>query len=124
MVEIERLITVVDLAGPDGHSAWAHLHALLATGGRFVLLDDRGWGSGAAIAGASQREVENTARMVVGPDGPGPGETPEQMESLYWLSLERKLRDAGINIGADKLQRLPHDVEISKRLRSLLAENS
>jgi hypothetical protein len=62
--------------------------------------------------------------MVVGPDGPGPGETPEQMESLYWLSLERKLRDAGINIGADKLQRLPHDVEISKRLRSLLAENS
>jgi hypothetical protein len=123
MVDIERLITVVDLDGPDGHSAWAHLHALLATGERLVLLDDRGWGSSGAIAGGSQREVENTARMVVGPDGPGPGETAEQMESLYWLSLERKLRDAGIDIGADKLQRLPHDVEISKRLRNLLAEN-
>jgi hypothetical protein len=93
MVDVERLITVVDLDGPKGHSASAHLHALLTIGGRFVLLEDRGWGSGAPIADRSQLEVENTARMVVGPDGPGPGETPEQMEFLYWRSLERKLRD-------------------------------
>lgn len=126
MGEIERLLTVVDLDDRDtrGHSAWAHLHAVLREGRRFVLLDDRGWSSSALVADRGIQEVKDTAKTVVGPDEPGPGETREQMEVMYWESLERKLREAGVNAEARELRALPHDVEIGERLRGCLAESS
>jgi hypothetical protein len=124
--EVERLVTVVDLddRDPSGHSAWAHLHAALRQGTWLVLLNDRGWSSGAAIAERSLREIETTARMVVGPDGPGPGQTDEQVEGLHWQFLVRKLHDAGIEVEVGELRRLPHDIEIGDRLRSRLAASA
>ena len=122
MSEVERLVTVVDLddRDPRGHSAWAHLHAALRDGKRLVLLNDRGWSSSAAITDGGLRDIEGTARMVVGPDGPGPGQTDEQVETSYWRFLASKLHDAGIEVEAGELKRLPHDVEIGERMRSRL----
>jgi hypothetical protein len=120
------LVTVVDLddRDPSGHSAWAHLNAALREGTRIVLLNDRGWSSGAAIAEESLEEVEATARMVVGPDEPGPGQTDEQADGLHWQLLVRKLHDAGIEVEVGALKRLPHDVETGDRLRSRLTASA
>lgn len=85
-----------------------------------MLFDDRGWSSSAGIAEEGLRQIEDTARMVVGPDGPGPGETDEQMEALYWEWMEHKLRAAGISAEAGELKELPHDVEIGERLQHRL----
>lgn len=118
VVDVERLITVVELdeQDPTGHSAWAQLYAKLSTGERRRLLAGRGWSSSAEIADRGLASIESTARMVVGPDGPGPGETEEQMQSLYWELIVRKLRDADIRGEADELRALPHDVEIGECL--------
>jgi hypothetical protein len=120
--DVERLVTVVDLdeRNQSGRSAWAHLYVVLGTGERRVLLDDRGWSGSAEIAQEGLRQIEDTARMVVGPDGPGPGETDEQMEAWYWEWMEHNLRDAGIRAEADELKALPHDVEIGERLHHRL----
>jgi hypothetical protein len=93
---------------------------VLHNGERLLLLDGRGWSSSAAIAHQSLEEIERTARMVVGPDGPGPDETDQQMAAWYWERMEHKLRDAGIAADAAELQGLVHDVEISERLRRRL----
>ena len=92
--DVERLVTVVELdeQDPNGHSPWAHLYVELSTGARHGLALDRGWSSSAEIADEGLTSIETTARMVVRPDGPGPGETDEQMDSQYWEWLERKLR--------------------------------
>jgi hypothetical protein len=84
------------------------------------LLDDRGWSSSAEIAREGLLQIEETARTVVGPDGPGPGETDEQMETWYWEWIEHKLHDAGISAEAGELKVLPHEVEIGERLRHRL----
>jgi hypothetical protein len=123
VADVERLVTVVDLdeRNQSGHSARAGLYVVLSSGERRVLFDDRGWSSSAEIAQAGLRQIEDTARMVVGPDGPGAGETDEQMQAWYWERMEHKLRDAGISAEAGELKALPHDVEIGERLRHRLA---
>jgi hypothetical protein len=122
VAEVERLLTIVDLEEQDqtGRSAWAHLYVVLSTGERRLLFDDRGWGGSAEIAREGLRQIEDTARMVVGPDGPGPGETDEQMEAWYWEWMEHKLHDAGISVEVGELKALPHEVEIGERLRHRL----
>jgi ADP-ribose pyrophosphatase YjhB (NUDIX family) len=123
VVDVERLVTVVELdeRDPSGHSIWAHLYAELSTGERRRLLDDRGWSGSAEIADEGLASIENTARMVVGPDGPGPGETDEQMQSRYWAWMERTLRGTGIRGEAAELTALPHDVEVGEHLGRRLA---
>jgi hypothetical protein len=125
MSEVDRLLTLVDLDDrrADGTAAWAHLYAILVSSERSLLLDDRGWVSSAPIAAQGQEDVECTAKMVVGPEGPISGETDEQMEAAYWSFLERKLRDAGVQTTAQELQGLRHEVEIGERLRRCLAQN-
>jgi hypothetical protein len=93
---------------------------VLSTSERRGLLDDRGWSSSAEIAREGLLQIEETARTVVGPDGPGPGETDEQMETWYWEWIEHKLHDAGISAEAGELKVLPHEVEIGERLRHRL----
>jgi len=124
--EIEQLVTVVDLddRNPSGHSAWAHLFAVLRNGERLLLFDDRGWSSSAPIAEGTLQQTEVDARTVVGPDGPGHGQTAEQMEDLYWGSLVNKLRDARVVVEVAELRALPHEVEIREPLRSRLRVGS
>lgn len=123
MGAVRRLLTFADLDDRDrrGHSISARLVAELADGTHVVLLDDRGWTSGhGGAARHTPEEVEMTARMVVGPDEPRRAQTRAQVESDHWATLERNLKDAGVATDGTDLRALPHDVEISHRLRQLL----
>ncbi|WP_063784266.1 hypothetical protein [Streptomyces sp. SBT349] len=128
MTAVTRLVTYADLdnAATDARqlSVTARLEAVLADGRGLVLLDDRGWSSsgGADVrAWISAEDVETTARMVVGPDEPGEGETPEQAASGHWGSLARILGRQGVDVDAHELERLPHDVVLGERLRARIA---
>lgn len=95
--------------------------AVLRDGRRLTLLDDRGWG----VHGppdiwqrASVEEIEADARAVVGPDEPYGSHSQADMESGHWSYLANILRDQGVQIDPDELSRLPHDVELSERLRT------
>src|SRR6266545_6073053 len=97
MSAVTRLVTFVDLAegvGDTRQTSFSARHeAVLLDGRRVLLLDDRGWTWSSLItvqAGASDRDstreqqpdiwattsvedIEQTARMVVGPDEPTDG---------------------------------------------------
>lgn len=125
-----RLVTHVDLddAATGGRqlSLSARLEAVTADGRRLVLLGDRGWasslhGSGDMRARIAAEDIESTARMVVGPDEPMDDETHEQQAAAHWGSLARRLGRQGVDTDARELQRLPHDVVLSERLRAWIA---
>jgi hypothetical protein len=131
MASVTRLVTYAELddagTGARELSVSARLDAQLANGRRLVLLGDRGWsswlhGGGAEIrAWISAEEIETDARMVVGPDEPGEGETHEQMEAGHWEFLAGVLRRQGVDADALELARLPHDVVLGEHLRAWLA---
>lgn len=54
---------------------------------------------------------------MVGPPGEDAGETEEE----YWAALAGTLRNQDVLIDAEQLSRLPHDVELSERVRAHLA---
>ncbi|MGO4748337.1 hypothetical protein AB4212_06845 [Streptomyces sp. 2MCAF27] len=125
MTGVTRLVTHVDL--DDGAtragqmSMSARLVAVLADGRGLVLLDDRGWslwGPGDVREWMSAEDVETDARMVVGPDEPGDGQTSEQMAADHWASLAGIIARHGVRVDARDLARLPHDVVLSERLRA------
>lgn len=95
--------------------------AVLADGRRLALLDDRGWG----VHGppdiwrrTSVEDIEEDARRVVGPDEPYGSHSQADMEADHWAYLVGILRQQGVLIDAEELSRLPHDVELSERLRT------
>lgn len=98
------------------------LHLAVLDGGRrLTLLDDRGWG----VHGppdiwrrTSGEEIEANARMVVGPDEPYGSHSQADMQADHWAHLAGILREQGVLVGVEELRRLPHDVELSERLRS------
>jgi len=100
-----------------------------------LLLDDRGWSSsprtvwvGEVPDGDSWREdlpdawavtvedIEETTRVVVGPDEPFDGRSQADMEADHWAYLTGILRQQGVVADALELKRLPHDVVLSERL--------
>jgi hypothetical protein len=96
MTGVTRLLTSVDINdadddGPNAHrmSVTARQEAVLEDGRRVVLLDDRGWS----------------------------GSTQAEMEAGHWETLARILRKKGAEVEAAELRQLPHDVELSTRLR-------
>jgi hypothetical protein len=140
---VERLVTFVDLdpandPGPDARSMHvsARLDAEVDDGRRVVLLDDRGWGgmiktswdhepseeerrqaeSLRAWEHETVEQLEREARSAVGPDEPLPSETQAEMEAAHWNMLASTLARQGVEITADELSRLPHDVELSDRV--------
>jgi hypothetical protein len=130
---VSRLVTIADLretTDPREMSVAARHEAVLDDGRRVVLLDDRGWTSGLRGAGvdestdawrfASEREITETARVVVGPDQAFGGRTQADMERDHWSWLARKLCAAGVRIDAGELRALPHDVVLGDRLRARL----
>jgi hypothetical protein len=122
MAAPQRLLTLTDIDDRDarGTSIFAHLYVVLTDGIRVLLLDDRGWSSSQPIDDMTRAYVTSTAKMAVGPDGPGPGETDAQMETWHWESLARRLEDSRLSITGIDLSELPHDVEISESLSKRL----
>jgi hypothetical protein len=119
---VERLVTTADVddgAPDDGHVAVRACHeAVLTDGRRLLLLDDRGWGSTAAWAAVSVPDVEETTRMVVGPDEPAEGGTWEESQAGHWAYVARRLHGHGLSVDPAELRRLPHDVVLGDRLRA------
>ncbi|MET0978008.1 MAG: hypothetical protein ABWX63_04260 [Paeniglutamicibacter terrestris] len=97
-------------------SVSARLELVLTDGERIVLLDDRGWGTSGSWESTTHEELRETALSVVGPDEPWGNETNEQAVHGYWAYLSEILKNQGISINAEKLQRLPNVVELSPRL--------
>lgn len=60
--------------------------------------------------------------MVVGPDEPFGRHSQADMETDHWASLASSLRQQGMAVDAEELRRLPHDVELTERLRRRLTE--
>jgi hypothetical protein len=143
MTAVAHLLTFVDIAdedddGPDAQrmSVSARHEAVFADGRRVVLLDDRGWSEELRIVWDEERsrqerelvelpgiwayetvkEMEQTARNVVGPDEPFGARTQADMEASHWDSLARVLRREGVEIDAAELRGLPHDVKLSDRV--------
>jgi hypothetical protein len=119
---VERLVTTVDVddrAPDDGRVSVRALHeAVRADGRRLLLLDDRGWSSSAAWTAVSAADVEETARVVVGPDEPAAGRTWADSQADHWAYLARRLQEHGQDDDPGALRRLPHDVVLGEGLRA------
>ncbi|GEL20768.1 hypothetical protein [Pseudonocardia asaccharolytica] len=139
MAVLTCLGTFVDI---DGHEAdlremsvSARHEAELSDGGRVVLLNDRGWGLSRLTRASTAAEdaardddmpdiwaaqtvddVQETARVVVGPDEPFDGRSQEDMEADHWAYLQQILQRQGVVVDAAQLRRLPHDVVLSQRM--------
>ena len=133
---IARLITYTDVndwqGQPPGQvSCSAVLKAELVDGREIVLLDDRGWSASVRFVGgggpsdqwsyATQEDIEETARTVVGPDEPADGQSYEDAARMHWSCLAGALEANGIAASGDDLQSLPHVVVLSDRLRARIA---
>jgi len=136
MAAVTHLVTLVDVneGNSDARqmSVSARHEAALADGGRALLLDDRGWTSVALTAYWSEvpegrdqpdiwtvtsvEDIEETARVVVGPDEPPDGYLQEEAEEAHWAYLAGVLRQQGVAVAAQELKRLPHEVVLSERL--------
>ncbi len=110
-----------DIDDPREMSLSAVHLAVLDDGRRPTLLDDRGWG----VHGppdiwrrTSAEDIEEDARMVVGPDEPYGSHSQADMGTDRWAYLAGILRQQGVFIDAEELSRLPHEVELSERLRT------
>ncbi len=88
-----------------------------------VLLDDRGWTSSGTWTQVSVAEVDETTRVVVGPDEPRDGGTWEEAETSHWDGLREILAEQGVEIGLVGLRSLPHDVVPGTRLLNRIAGN-
>jgi hypothetical protein len=107
----------------------ARHEAVLEDGSRLPLLDDRGWTE--ELRGRDhdlwaltpERDIVDTARTVVGPDEPFGGRSQDDMVSDHWNALAENLRAQGVVADAAELRQLPHDVELSDRLRSRLRQS-
>jgi hypothetical protein len=133
MPRVVRLVTFADVReDADAHriSVSARHDAVLEDDRRLLLLDDRGWASTLGRAGAtevadiwaltSERDIAETARVVVGPDEPFGGGSQGDMETDHWNALAEKLRADGVVVDAGELRQLPHDVVLSDRLLARL----
>lgn len=123
------LLTYVEVSGDVDlssarfdFSAWHG--AVLDDGRRVTLLDDRGWGGeinrGEIWPHLNRETIEHEARFVVGPDEAFGKHTQEDMARDHWAHLAGVLRAQGIEIEAEDLHRLPHEVELGERLLAAL----
>lgn len=129
MPDVVRLVSYadiddrVDAAKADVMSISVRHEALLRDGRRVPLLSDRGWtssGPGNIWGLTSVEDIVRTARMVVGPDEANGDHTDEDMALAHWEHVARILAVHGVTAGPGELRVLPHDVELSERLRDRL----
>lgn len=97
--------------------------AVIDDGRRITLLGNRGWG-GHGPANVWQRttidEIAETSRTLVGPDEPYGGRSKADMAAAHWAGLADTLRDHSVIIDPTKLSLLPHDVELTERVKDRL----
>lgn len=128
MKSAARLVTYVDIDDPPSRpervSVSARHELELADGRRVLLLDDRGWGGTAKWTEMSVEEIQETSRMVVGPDGPPEGRSQEEEDTLHWVSLQQTAQRKGVDVDAGELRRFPHDVILSQRLLARIGADS
>ncbi|MFI6743999.1 hypothetical protein ACIBI9_65000 [Nonomuraea sp. NPDC050451] len=125
MTAVARLVTFVDVddQAADTVSVSARHEAELVDGTRVLLLHDRGWGSSQDWAATSVADVEETTRMVVGPDEPFSGRSQEDMEADHWASLQQIAQRQGVIVDAAALRQLPHDVVLSQQVLARIGGN-
>ena len=146
MALVARLVTLVDIDddGADTRqmSVSARHEVVLIDGRRILLLDDRGWTSMPLVAAVespdgearqedvsdiwrmtSVEDIENTARLVVGPEEPFAGGSQEAADADHWAYLAGVLGREGVMVDAVELKQLPHDVVLSERLLARLARD-
>jgi len=137
VIRLETLADVREDAGgavdPLRISVSARHEAVLDDGNRLLLLDDRGWTEELRGAGAHEvddlwaltleRDIVETARVVVGADEPYGGRSRDDMETDHWNALADKLRAHSVVIDPNELRRLPHEVVLSDRLRARLGHD-
>lgn len=123
-------VTFVDLddgpADACGASVSARQRAVLGDGREVVVLDDRGWTwitqslcSAEVVdpwTDATRKDIEETARVVVGPEEPFGGRSAQDMADDHWRSIAERLHEQGVDVSADELPGLPHKVMLSERL--------
>lgn len=122
----QRLVTFADVNDQAGDKvSVSAFHVVeLDDGSRVLLLDDRGWGSSGTWAMCSVDEIQETTRMVVGPDEPAAGLSYEDEEQLHWAYLQQIAQRRGVAVDAYELSQLPHDVVLTERLRACVGPGS
>ncbi|MFI9592595.1 hypothetical protein [Nonomuraea sp. NPDC052265] len=118
MTAVRRLVTFVDVDDQAAETVTvsARHEAELLDGTRVLLLDDRGWSSSQRWAATSASEMQETARVVVGPDEPFSGRSAQDMEADHWAALQQIAQRQGVTADAAELRRLPHDVVLSRQV--------
>lgn len=128
MTTVTRLVTYADMRRnpfQPGRESVAARHELeLSDGRRVVLLNDRGWASSGSWAETSVKNIQENARMVVGPDEPPAGRSHEDEAKLHWNYLQKIAQQQGVAVDADELRQLPHDVVLSQRLLARIGARS
>ena len=125
MSTIIRLVSFADISDPASETVEVSvLHQAELDNGKLVLLlDDRGWSSSARWSDAQLQDLEETARVVVGPDEPYGAQSREDAENGYWSFIQEVLARQGVEVGVAELRRTRHDVVLSKRLQDRLDRN-
>lgn len=116
---VKRLVSYVDAhhgSKTEEVSLSVRLKAELDDGALVLLLDDRGWSSSGTWAEVSRAEIEETARVVAGPDEPRDGETWHEAEAAYLAYIREILVGQGTEVAVADLRSLTHDVVLSARL--------
>ncbi|SEE86900.1 hypothetical protein SAMN04489740_2861 [Arthrobacter alpinus] len=126
MRNVARFVSFADVHdGANGQNVSVSvLHeAELDTGKSILVLDDRGWASSQPWSEAHPQEIEKTARDVVGPDEPFGEQNAEDATLAYWKYIQAILARNGVKISVELLQKVPHDVALSKRLRERIGNS-
>jgi hypothetical protein len=126
-LSVKRLVSYVDAdngTNTDEVSLSVRFKAELYDGRLLLLLDDRGWSSSGTWSQVSRAEMEETTRVVVGPDEPHDDETWEDAETGYWDYVREILAEQGVEVDSADLRSLPHDVIPGARLLGLMETSS
>src|SRR3954452_6036725 len=149
MTRVTRLLTAVDMDEADNNgrdaphmSVTARHDAVLDDGRHIVLLDDRGWSASPGVYSTdgtppphdwgeappsvwtfeTVASLQDTARVVVGPDEPADGRTHAEMEASPWDALASALHQDGVEVRAAELRDLTHHIELSERLLARVSQ--
>lgn len=137
MPAVARLLTSLDLGRAYGDAPQASVsarhEAVLTDGRRVAIFDDRGWSWSVHRGGGGEdsirldpwrstslEDLAVTARVVVGPDEPLPGRSQADAATAHWSYVAGLLQERGVDVTAEQLVGLPHDVVVSDLLRARL----